>query len=83
MCASVDNALGSTVLLVPSSMPDARAIEGHWVGFDIDSTHTHRIYWPSKNTVSVKCNVKFVQPTIAVRIPFPLLPEGEQQSPAS
>ncbi len=64
-------------------MPDAHTIEGHWVGFDIDSTHAHRIYWPGKNTASVERNVKFVQPTIAVRIPFPLLPEGEQQSPAS
>ena len=62
---------------------NARAIEGRWVSFDIDSTHTHHIYWPSKHTISVEGDVKFVQPTIAVHIPFSLQPEGEQQLPAS
>jgi transposase InsO family protein len=57
---------------------DARAVEGRWVGYDTDSTHAHRIYWAGKNSVSVERNVKFV-PTVAsaVRIAFPLLPEGE------
>jgi hypothetical protein len=38
---------------------DARAIEGHWVGYDKDSTHAHRIYLPDKNRVAVKRNIRF------------------------
>ena len=65
---------------------DARALEGleaRWVGFDFDSPRAHRIYWPGNNSVSVERNVKFVLTTEAMRVPFPLLPEGEQQSQAS
>jgi hypothetical protein len=57
---------------------DARAKEGRWVGFDSESTHAHRIYWPGKNSVSVERDIKFA-PT-AVRITFPPLPEGEQSA---
>jgi hypothetical protein len=38
---------------------DAQAIEGHWVGYDGDSTHAHRIYLPDKNRVAVEHNVRF------------------------
>jgi len=38
---------------------DARGSEGRWVGFDKASTHTQRVYWPGKNSVSVERNIKF------------------------
>ena len=42
----------------------ARGIIGHWVGFDKDSTHAHRIYWAKaaarQPRVSVKRNIKFI-----------------------
>jgi len=37
---------------------DARAREGRWLGFDVDS-QAHRVYWPQSTTVSVKRNVYF------------------------
>jgi hypothetical protein len=48
---------------------DAGAIEGHWVGYDKDSTHAHRIYFLDKNKVAVKRNVKFAPTTVAIRTP--------------
>ena len=27
---------------------------GRWVGYDEESTHTHRIYWPGRRTISVE-----------------------------
>ena len=42
----VHNDLGSKL--------DARATVAHWVGYDADSTHTHRIYWPQKRLISVE-----------------------------
>ena len=54
---------------------DARAIEGRWVGFDSESAHAHRVYWPGKNSISVEHNIKFAPTTL--RIAFPSLPEGE------
>ena len=51
---------------------DGCATEARWVGFNADSTHAHRIYWPDKNHVSVKCDVKFVSGTVSVPI-HPLL----------
>ena len=42
----------------------ARGVIGHWVGFDKDSTHAHRIYWAKaaagQPRVSVERNVKFI-----------------------
>jgi hypothetical protein len=38
---------------------EGRLNEGRWVGFDEDSTHAHRIYWPGKQTVSVERDIKF------------------------
>ena len=37
---------------------DARAREGRWLGFDVDS-RAHRVYWPQSTTVSVERNVYF------------------------
>ena len=45
---------------------DARAIEGRWVGYDKDSTHTHRIYFPDKNSVGVERDVRFTPTNITV-----------------
>ena len=50
---------------------DARANEGRWVGFDSDSTHAHCIYWPSKNSISVERNIKFVPITVSIYTPPP------------
>ncbi|KAA1465881.1 hypothetical protein DENSPDRAFT_758247, partial [Dentipellis sp. KUC8613] len=38
---------------------DGRAVEGRWVGFNKDSMHAHRIYWPHKNSITVERDVKF------------------------
>ena len=45
---------------------DARAIEGHWVGYDKDSTHAHRIYIPSKSSIAVERNVRFAPTNVTV-----------------
>ena len=45
---------------------DARGVEARWIGFDSESTHAHRVYWPYKQTVTVERNVKFVIPTAMV-----------------
>ena len=50
---------------------DARASQARWVGYDADSTHAHRIYWPGKNVVSVERNVKFVPTSVITRSPPP------------
>ena len=47
---------------------DARGLEAHWIGYDLDSPHAHRIYWKHKNSVSVERNVKFISPTSAITI---------------
>lgn len=41
---------------------DARGLEARWIGFDADSTHAHRVYWPEKKTVSVERNIRFIVP---------------------
>ncbi len=45
---------------------DAQGLQAQWVGYNANSTHTHHVYWPGKNTVSVEWNVKFVSPTIVI-----------------
>ena len=37
---------------------DGQAVEGQWVGFDLDSSG-HRIYSPEKHTVSIQRSIKF------------------------
>ena len=59
---------------------DARAIEARWVGFDPDSTHAHRIYWPNSRRISVERNVKFVSTPVIVH-PLPA-PPGYAQATA-
>ena len=50
---------------------DAQANEARWVGFDKDSTHAHRVYWPGKNSVSVERDIKFVPITVSIFTPPP------------
>ena len=69
------------VHVATGSKLDWRAQEAHWVGYDSESTHAHRIFWPGKNRISVERNVKFAPTT--VRVAIPLLPEGEQQTATS
>jgi hypothetical protein len=45
---------------------DARGIEARWIGYDTNSTHAHRVYWPHKHSVSVERNIKFITPTATV-----------------
>ena len=48
---------------------DGRATEARWVGFDTNSTHAHRVYWPGKNSVSVERNIKFASAIATVIFP--------------
>jgi hypothetical protein len=41
-------------------------VQARWIGYDADSTHAHRVYWPGKNSILVKRNIKFVSPTIII-----------------
>jgi transposase InsO family protein len=42
-----------------NSKLEGRSNIGRWVGYDNESTHAHRIYWPGRRTISVERNVKF------------------------
>jgi Reverse transcriptase (RNA-dependent DNA polymerase) len=53
---------------------EARGMEAHWVGYDEDSTHAHRIYWPNKHRVSVECDIKFAPLASTVQVP-PVSPQ--------
>ncbi len=60
---------------------DGRSNEGVWVGYNQDSTHAHRIYWPEKRTVSVERNVKFDSVPFANLIPPVNTPvQGEHEA---
>ncbi len=60
---------------------DGRAVEGRWVGYDRNSTHAHRIYWPSKNSVLVKQNVRFASTMVTVyNAPLPTNKPGKTPS---
>ena len=62
---------------------DGHSNEGVWVGYDQDSTHAHRIYWPGKRTVSVERNVKFDSMPFTDPIPPVDMPvEGEHEARA-
>ena len=37
----------------------------------MDSTHAHRIYWPSTKRISIERNIKFISPTVTLRSPLP------------
>jgi hypothetical protein len=44
-----------------SELPmDAQATQARWVGFDANSIHAHRVYWPGRNCITVEQNVSFV-----------------------
>src|SRR6266566_2490507 len=36
---------------------DMCALAAHWVGYDADSTHAHRVYWPETHRVSVERDI--------------------------
>jgi hypothetical protein len=67
---------------------DRRAMEARWVGYDEDSTHTHRIYWPNAHKVSVECNIRFISDlvTLSMLMPKPsqmtVKPQTQSQQPA-
>ena len=48
---------------------DGRGIVGRWVGFDVNSTHAHRIYWPQKGSLTVERDIRFSSPTVSLRFP--------------
>ena len=56
---------------VTGSNLDARANQARWVGYDADSMHAHRIYWPSTKRISIERDVKFMSPSITVHSPPP------------
>ena len=52
---------------------DPRAAMAHWVGYDADSTHAHRIYWPGQQKVSVERDVRFTDSSTTMSIPASVL----------
>ena len=52
---------------------------GRWVGFNMDSMHAHRIYWPGKQMVSVERNIKFDKMEVYISS-LDMLLEGENDS---
>ncbi|KIK28756.1 hypothetical protein PISMIDRAFT_90251 [Pisolithus microcarpus 441] len=56
---------------------DARAQDGHWLGFDAES-NGHRVYWVNSKTVGVKRSVVFPKRDISVSLQC-LLHEGENE----
>ena len=42
-----------------------------WVGYDEESPHAHRVYWPTKRRVSVERNIKFTPVHEEVYLPPP------------
>jgi hypothetical protein len=70
-----------------NSKLDVRARQACWVGYDTDSTHAHRIYWPNTKHTSVEHNIKFVSPSIVVYTLPPsytsaIMPPTAQPAPA-
>ena len=47
---------------------DLRAAMAHWVGYDSDSTHAHRVYWPAQRKVSVEHDMKFADVSSTISI---------------
>ena len=50
---------------------DRHATEARWVGYDEDSTHAHRVYWPETQRISVERNIQFTADSITVSVPTP------------
>src|SRR6266404_4164712 len=59
-------------------MVQKKKTQAHWVGYDGESTHAHRIYWQNTNTISVECDIKFVNVFKDINIQ----PDSEQETPA-
>jgi hypothetical protein len=59
---------------------DARGMPARWVGYDIESPHAHRIYWPEKHSISVERDVKFTSDTVTV-YSSPSPPHPQAQNP--
>ena len=49
---------------------DMRALKAHWVGYDEQSTHAHRIYWPEDRWISVERDVRFMSDSVTVHTPL-------------
>jgi hypothetical protein len=64
-----------------NSKLDAHAATAHWVGYDGDSTHAHRIYWAEKRKVSVERDVKFMPNTTTVTLSPPILTSPSAPAP--
>jgi hypothetical protein len=65
-----------------NSKLDACAATAHWVGYNRDSTHAHRIYWAEKHKVSIERDVKFVPSTTTVTLAPPILTSPSAPTPA-
>lgn len=48
---------------------DARGLMARWVGYDTESPHAHRIYWPEKHSLLVKRDIRFTTDTVIVYVP--------------
>ena len=62
---------------------DARGLPARWVGYDIESPHAHRVYWPEKhpNPISVERDVKFTSDTVTLYLPSPPQPRPQVPTP--
>src|SRR6266702_5174021 len=75
-CLNGGNACGFTLTQAQSWMGEP--LKGR---YDRNSTHAHRIYWPSKNSVSVERNVRFASTTVTVyNAPLPTNNPGKTPS---
>ena len=52
---------------------------GRWVGYDKESTHAHRIYWPGRRTISVERNIKFHENNVLIPAVEDMPLEGEME----
>jgi len=66
-----------------NSKLDTCVATAHWVGYDGDSTHAHRIYWTEQCKVSVERDVKFTALSTTVSIPTPIPTPPSAPAPAT
>jgi transposase InsO family protein len=52
----------------------ARGVKARWVGYDRESPHAHRIYWPEQSKISIERDVKLISDTATVYAPSQLQP---------
>src|SRR6266404_6052396 len=60
-------------------MVQKKKTQAHWVGYYGASTHVHQLYWQNTNTISVECDIKFINVFKDINIQ----PASEQETPAS